>query len=263
MSSFSIATFNVNSLKARLPVVESFLQSEGAPDVVCFQETKCQDADFPVDFFTQLGYEVAYRGMKSYNGVAVASRRPIDEVSFGFGDGQDAEQDCARLAVARICDLNVVCAYVPQGKEMESPDFQYKLDFFKRLRSLFESRFKTDDLLLWTGDMNVAPTDIDVTNPNNKRKHVCFSQEAKDALEGVTSWGFVDVFRKHRPGEGEFSFWDYRVPKALERNIGWRIDHLFATDALAARSSDAFAVRGLRAMERPSDHTAVVGVFDL
>ena len=258
-----IATFNVNSLKARLPIVEHFLRSDGAPDVVCFQETKCQDADFPADFFGDLGYKAAFRGMKSYNGVAVASRIAPDEVSFGFGDGEDREQDPARLALARIGGLSVACTYVPQGKEMGTPDFAYKLDFLQRLRRLFEAKFKKDGLLLWTGDINVVPTDIDVTHPENKRQHVCVCQEVRDALAGVLSWGFVDVFRKHRPEAGEFSFWDYRVPKALERNIGWRIDHLFASEGLAAKSRDAYVVRELRAMERPSDHTAVVGVFDL
>ena len=260
---FRIATFNVNSLKARLPIVERFLTSHAAPDVVCFQETKCQDAGFPAEFFAEIGYSAVFRGMKSYNGVAVVSKAAPDEVSFGFGDGEDREQDFARLAVARFGALNVVCTYVPQGKEMNTPDFEYKLAFFSRLRRLFEKNFTTDDLLLWTGDINVAPTDIDVTHPENKRDHVCFSQEAKDALTGVLAWGLVDVFRKHRPDAGEFSFWDYRVPKALERNIGWRIDHLFASGALASRSRDAYVARELRAMERPSDHTAVVGVFDL
>ena len=199
--------------------------------------------------------------MKSYNGVAIVSREKPDEIRFGFGDGKDTEQDEARLATARFDDLSVVCAYVPQGKSMELPDFRYKLEFFRRVRAMFESRFKKTDKLLWTGDLNVVPTDIDVTHPENKRDHVCVAQEARDALEEVTSWGLVDVFRKHRPEAGEFSFWDYRVPPALERNIGWRIDHLFATEALAEMSTDAYVVRTLRAMERPSDHTAVVGVF--
>ena len=258
-----IATFNVNSLKARLPIVEFFLKGGDAPDVVCFQETKCQDKDFPVEFFDALGYRCAYRGMKSYNGVAVVSKAEPDDVRFGLGDGADAEQDEARLVTARFGDVWVVGAYMPQGKSMELPDFQYKLEFFRRVRAMFESRYKPTDKLLWTGDLNVAPTDIDVTHPENKRSHVCVAQEARDALEGVTSWGLVDVFRKHRPDAGEFSFWDYRVPKALERNIGWRIDHLFATEALAKKSRDAYVVRELRAMERPSDHTAVVGVFDI
>ena len=262
MAEVKIATFNVNSLKSRLPIVEHFLTGGGAPDIVCFQETKCQDADFPAGFFAELGDKVAFRGMKSYNGVAIASRVAPDEVSFGFDDGEDREQDFARLAVARFGALNVVGSYVPQGKEMSLPDFVYKLRFFERLRVLFEKKYSPSDLLLWTGDLNVVPTDIDVTHPENKRDHACVCQEVRDALAGVTSWGLEDVFRKHRPEPGEFSFWDYRVKGALERNIGWRIDHLLATKSLAERSRDAYVVRELRAMERPSDHTAVVGVFD-
>jgi exodeoxyribonuclease-3 len=263
MSRFRVSTFNVNSLKSRLPIVERFIGSDSAPDILCLQETKCQDKDFPAEFFRERGYFPAFRGMKSYNGVAVISKSEPEDVMFGFGDGEDSEQDFARLAVARFAEMAVVCSYVPQGKSVDSPDFRYKLRFFERLRGLFESRFSASERLLWTGDINVAPEDMDVTHPENKRDHVCCCQEVKDALSGVLSWGFVDVFRKHRPDPGEFSFWDYRVPRALERNIGWRIDHLFATKPLADRSADACAARELRALERPSDHVAVTGVFDL
>ena len=262
MSEIAVATFNVNSLKSRLPIVERFLTREDAPDIVCFQETKCQDADFPVDFFKDLGYKAVFRGMKSYNGVAVVSRMEPDEASFGFGDGEDLEQDFARLAVTRFGPLHIVNSYVPQGKDMQLPDFAYKLRFFERIRRLFEDKFSPDDMLLWTGDLNVAPADIDVTHPENKRTHVCVCAEARMALESTASWGLEDVFRKHRPDPGEFTFWDYRVKGALERNIGWRIDHLFATRPLAGRSRGVRVARELRGMERPSDHTAVVVVFD-
>jgi exodeoxyribonuclease-3 len=263
MEKIQISTFNVNSLKARLPIVEKFLTGDDAPDIICFQETKCRNDDFPSEFFSDLGYECSYSGMKSYNGVAVASRERPNNVGIGFGDGEDTEQDRARLIRVRFKNLDVVCAYVPQGKEMDSPDFQYKKKFLKRLRALFERDYKLSDPVLWTGDLNVALTDIDVTHPENKRDHVCVCDEIRETLADVTSWGFVDVFRKHRPGEGEFSFWDYRVRGALERNIGWRIDHLFATPALADASTGAYVARELRAMERPSDHTAVTGIFDL
>ncbi|MDR3332476.1 MAG: exodeoxyribonuclease III [Synergistaceae bacterium] len=262
MSILRIATFNVNSLKSRLPVVERLLTADDSPDIICFQETKCQDREFPAAFFRERGYAVAFSGMKSYNGVAVASRRQADDVTFGFSDGEDLEQDRARLAIARFGGLSIACSYVPQGKVMESPDFHYKLRFFERLKMLFDRRFKATGRLLWTGDINVAPEDMDVTHPEKKRDHVCCCLEAKAALQDVLSWGFVDVYRKHRPNPGEFSFWDYRVPGALERNIGWRIDHLFATESLALCSRDAYAMLELRAMERPSDHTAVIGVFE-
>jgi exodeoxyribonuclease-3 len=263
MAKTKIATFNVNSLKARLRIVESFLSGDRAPDIICFQETKCRNEDFPIDFFRDAGYECSYSGMKSYNGVAVASRARPDDVRIGFDDGEDSEQDRARVVRTRFKDLNVVCTYVPQGREIDSPDFQYKKRFLKRLRAMLERDYKLSGLLLWTGDINVAPTDIDVTHPENKRDHVCVCEEIRTALTDVLSWGLVDVYRKHRPEAGEFSFWDYRVKGALDRNIGWRIDHLFATPALANKSADAYAVRDLRAMERPSDHTAVTGVFDI
>ncbi|MDR2780623.1 MAG: exodeoxyribonuclease III [Synergistaceae bacterium] len=263
MAMLRIATFNVNSIKARLPIVGKFLSGGGAPDILCMQETKCQNADFPEDFFKGLGYKCAYSGMKSYNGVAVASLAPPDKLDAGFGDGGDTERDFARVLRARFGDLDVVCTYVPQGKEIGSPDYDYKLRFLERLRAMFDREYKPSGKLLWTGDINVVPTDIDVTHPENKRDHVCVCEEARAALSAVVSWGFVDVFRKHRPGPGEFSFWDYRIKGALEKNIGWRIDHLFATEVLADASVDVSVARELRAMERPSDHTAVTAVFDL
>lgn len=263
MSELKIATFNVNSLKARLPIIEHLLRSENAPDILCLQETKCQDKDFPKEFFGEIGYHSAFCGMKSYNGVAIVSKVLPDEISFGFGDGEDGEQDCARLAIAGFGRVDIVCSYVPQGKTMDSPDFQYKLRFLARIRELLARRFDQAKKLLWTGDINVAPLDMDVTHPENKRDHVCVCREVRDALSNVLSWGLHDVFRKHRPGEGAFTFWDYRVPNALERNIGWRIDHLFATEALTGASKDVSVRKDLRAMERPSDHTAVVGTFDL
>ena len=258
-----IATFNVNSIKSRLPILGRFFERDDAPDIICIQETKCQDFDFPVEAINSLGYKSLFKGMKSYNGVAILSREEPDKYFFGFGDGEDSEQDPARLCTARFGDVTIINSYVPQGKSMDHPDFKYKLRFFERINELLEKSYSSGDMLLWTGDLNVAPLDMDVTNPNNKRDHVCFCQETKDAFESVKSWGLADVFRKHRPEPGEFSFWDYRVANALERNIGWRIDHLLCTAPMAEKSLDAYVVRDLRAMERPSDHTAVVGVFDI
>ncbi|MDR0652331.1 MAG: exodeoxyribonuclease III [Synergistaceae bacterium] len=263
MRKIKISTFNVNSLKARLPIVRDFLSGGGAPDILCFQETKCRDEDFPLDFFESLGYRCSYSGMKSYNGVAIASREQPDRVAAGFDDGSDIEQDRARILRASFGDLDVVCTYVPQGKSMDNPDFAYKKQFLARIRALFERDYSLEGKMLWTGDLNVIPTDMDVVHPENKRDHVCVCDEIRAALESVTSWGLVDVFRKHRPQAGEFSFWDYRVRDAFARNIGWRLDHLFATPGLERHSVDAYVVRDLRAMERPSDHTAVTGVFEV
>ncbi|WP_281054546.1 exodeoxyribonuclease III [Thermanaerovibrio velox] len=255
-------TFNVNSLKARYEVV-SLLMGRERPHVLCLQETKVQDRDFPEDLFSSNGYRVFYRGMKSYNGVAVAVLEDLGEVEghfFGFPGGGE-ETDDARLAVVRVGGIWVVNCYVPQGKEVEHPDYLYKLRFLQRLRDLVGELKVGGAEVLVVGDLNVAPAPLDVTHPENKVNHVCFHQDVRRAFEELLSVGLRDLFRLHRPGEGEFSFWDYRVKGALERNIGWRIDHILGTGGLAERSLDAVVLREYRAMERPSDHGPVMGVF--
>lgn len=260
LNTIKIATFNVNSVKSRLPILEAWF-AQSPVDILCMQETKCQDHDFPVAFFEEHGYHVAYSGMKSYNGVAIASRVKPESVQFGFDDG--GEPECARLAYAKFANITVLNTYVPQGKSMEHADFQYKLRFLERVKDTLQRHCKNSDNVLWLGDLNVAPSDMDVTNPNNKRDHVCFCHEIQEALADVMTWGLTDIYRQHRPDAGEFSFWDYRVKDALSRNIGWRIDHLLGTEALAELCVDAWTERSLRAMERPSDHTAVTGEFSL
>lgn len=265
MSMIRIGTFNVNSVKSRLPILEHFLGSADAPDILCLQETKCTNENFPVETFERLGYSSIYRGMKSYNGVAVISKNAPDAWSCGFGDGEaessNAENEESRVIYARFGSLHILNTYIPQGKEIDLPDYQYKLRFLRRVKGFLERKFKPTDRVIWLGDLNVAPTDIDVTHPENKKKHVCFHQDVKDTFEEVKTWGLSDIFRRHKPEAGEFSFWDYRVPNALERNIGWRIDHILGTASMQEASADSWVVRELRAMERPSDHTAVMASF--
>lgn len=259
MERLRVATFNVNSVRSRQAVLEPWLRNAEV-DVLCLQETKVEDVHFPRAFFEDLGYEVVFRGQKSYNGVAVASRLPMKDVIFGFEDGEEPS-DMSRLVGCTVGGLRLFNSYVPQGKALDHPDFFYKIRFLHRVRHLLERTCSAKDPVLWTGDLNVVPTDRDVTHPENKRQHVCVHESVRAALELVTSWGLEDIFRRHCPEDGEFSFWDYRVPKALERNIGWRIDHFFATRILADRSCGAFVERSLRALEKPSDHTAVVVDF--
>jgi len=256
-----VATFNVNSVRSRLHILEKWL--EGNPvNVICMQETKTVDESFPSFFFTELGYEVVFSGEKAYNGVAIASNYPIEDVHFGFEDGEEPQAE-TRLIRASVRGINIINTYIPQGKSIDHPDYQYKLRFLQRLEVLFNRKFSKDELLLWVGDMNVAPTDMDVTSPERKRDHVCFHEDLKVLFEEVKKWGFLDLFRKYKPGEAEFSFWDYRVKNALERNIGWRIDHILATLPLAGLSMDCYVDRKPRSWEKPSDHTPVVSVFDL
>jgi len=263
----NIGTFNVNSVKSRMPILGQWLASAEAPDILCLQETKCRDEEFPADFFTELGYSCIFSGMKSYNGIAVLSKIAPDEAEFGLGDGlaeaEKAESENARVARVRFGDLKIINTYIPQGKEIDHPDYQYKLRFFDRIHSLLKRNYNETDKLLWVGDLNVAPEDIDVTHPDTKRNHVCFHSDVKESFANVMSWGLVDIFRRHRPGEGEFSFWDYRVKDSLARNIGWRIDHILGTEKIAGLCIDVKVERALRAMERPSDHTAVTARFRL
>ena len=256
-----VATFNTNSIRSRLGLVLSWLQRE-APDVLCFQETKVQDADFPAGDFEKIGYHVVFRGQKAYAGVAIASRDEPREVVFGFDDG--GEPDEARLIRAVFQGVPVVNTYIPQGRSPDSPHFQYKLEWFARLRALFERHYSPQEPLLWVGDFNVAPEPIDVHDPKRLEGHVDFHPQARAALERIREWGFVDVFRLHHPDEAEqYTFWDYRVANAVERKIGWRVDHIWATEPLARRSTRAWIDVEARRVERPSDHTFLVAEFEL
>ena len=256
-----IATFNCNSLRVRLEAVLSWLEKY-SPDVLALQETKCPDEQFPAEAFAEAGWFVAYRGQKSYNGVAMVTAELPDEVSFGLGDDDGVSE--VRLACVRLGDVHVLNTYVPQGRALDSEQFQFKLEWFARLRKYLESRFDpATDKLVWVGDLNVAREPIDVYDAKLLWPHVCFCQEAMDALASVTSWPLVDVFRKHLPGEGVYTFWDYRMRGSVSRNLGWRIDHVLATPPAAAASTECFVDVEPRRAERPSDHTFVAARFDL
>jgi len=257
-----IATFNVNSVRSRLHILDRWLNDTNI-DILCLQETKTEDSTFPKEFFHQKGYEVFFCGEKSYNGVAVASLEKPISVSFGLGDGLLPDGKTRMVHCTFDGDFHIINLYVPQGKALEHPDYMMKLKFFERFQNYIDRNFTTESKVVVVGDLNVAPTDIDVTNPDNKKNHVCFHEDVRKAFEALLAWGLVDVFRKHKPQEGEFSFWDYRVKNALERNIGWRIDHILATKPVAEKSLDAYVAREVRAWERPSDHAPVVSKFDI
>jgi len=254
-----IASFNVNGIRARMPVLVRWLDSE-KPDIVCLQETKVQDADFPVSVLTEAGYQCAYRGQKSYNGVAILSRVVPEQVHAGFGDEFDTE---ARLIAARVEGLWVVNTYIPQGQDPASEKFRYKLEWIARLGRFFSEGFQPGDPLVWVGDFNVAPTPLDVYDPQTLLGSVCYHPDEHRALSAVEKWGFVDVYRRHRPEDPAFSFFDYRVPNALKRGIGWRIDHIWATEPMAEKSTGAWIDLAPRTWEKPSDHTFIVAEFNL
>jgi exodeoxyribonuclease-3 len=223
-----IGSFNVNSLRSRLPIVIQWL-AENQPDVLCVQETKVQDVDFPTEAFDNAGYKYVFKGQKSYNGVAIFSKTEIKNARFGFSN---EPKDEARLIAAEIAGIVVVNTYIPQGDSPESEKFQYKLNWFERLSKFFKKNFAPADPIVWVGDLNVAPQPIDVYDPKNLLGHVCFSPQVTEALNNVAQWGFIDVFRMHCSEAGQYTFWDYRLPNSFKRNLGWRLDHILAAKPL-------------------------------
>ena len=257
-----VATYNANSVRMRLEIILGWLKKH-QPDVLCLQETKVQDPEFPLQAFEGSGYGVYFRGMKSYNGVAILSRAKPESVTFGFGEGDSPDEP--RLAHARFKTFSIVNTYIPQGHLLESPKYAYKLEWFKRLRRYFETNLSTHTPALWVGDMNVAPRDLDVHHPEKHLKHVCFHADVKKAYAETLAWGFTDVFLKLHPGKQQFTFWDYRVrpggKTALEANLGWRIDHILATSALAEKCTQVEVDLEPRRMSTASDHTFLWAEF--
>ena len=259
MGNFKIATYNVNSLRSRLHIVIPWL-NQNRPDVFCMQETKVEDGKFPREEFENAGYQVVFKGAKQYNGVAVASLAAPDKVSFGLKDGGPADED--RLIMCSFSGLTIVNTYVPQGRDRESDQFAYKLAWFRRFRNFLDQSGSPAGRLIWCGDLNVAPEAIDVHNPKRILGHVCFTPEVWEAFSSVKSWGLSDIFRKHHPGEpGQYTFFDYRVPSSVERGLGWRVDHILATEPLAARSVACTIDMQSRRETKPSDHAILLAEF--
>lgn len=254
-----VASYNVNSLRVRLPIVIQWLTDNNI-DVLCLQETKVQDVDFPTDAFDNIKYNYVFKGQKSYNGVAILSKHPIERAVFGF---PDEPKDESRLIKVEINGIVIVNTYIPQGHLPYSEKFQYKLKWFNRLLEYFQWNFHPLDTVLWTGDLNIAPKPVDVYDPETLLGHVCFHPDVHRALNEILNWGFVDVFRKHCDNANEFTFWDYRMRDSFGRNLGWRLDHIMATTSLAEKSTSCYIDKEPRAAERPSDHTPIVSEFSL
>lgn len=257
-----IATFNANSIRMRLPIVLDWLDRQ-KPDVLCVQETKVQNSEFPRDAFADSGYHVEFHGMKAYNGVAMFTRRKPDRVFFGLRD--NAEPDDPRLAHIEIDGVSIVNTYVPQGYLIDSPKYPIKLEWLRRLKRYFDTHLKPTDRVIWCGDMNVAPSPLDVHHPEKHDDHVCYHIDARKAYEDVVSWGFTDVFRKFYPDLIQYTFWDYRYrsggKSSLDANLGWRIDHIMASTSMAAACTKVEVDLLPRRAEKPSDHTVLWAEF--
>lgn len=252
-----IATWNVNSINVRMPQLLDWL--EGAnPDVVCLQETKTVDENFPVADLRLAGYEAVFTGQKSYNGVAILSRLPITDVQMNFAD--DAEDAQKRLIAATIGGVRIVNTYVPNGSELWSEKFSFKLDWLQRLRRFFDETVSAEQAVLLCGDFNVAMADLDVWSVPAWEGKIHFSRHEKAAMFNVQQWGFADLFRKMHPELQEFSWWNYREG-AWQRNRGLRIDYIWTSPSLTDRCTDCFIDKSPRALEKPSDHAPVVAEF--
>jgi exodeoxyribonuclease-3 len=256
-----IASFNANSIRSRLALILEWMKANDC-DVLAVQETKVADEEFPVSEINSAGYEVVFTGQKSYNGVAILSKEPLEDVQKGLGWMPEDEE--ARVIRGKLRGVTIVNTYVPQGTAVDSPRFQYKIKWIRGMRDYFERDFSPDDLIVWVGDFNVAREPIDVYDPEGLYGSVCFHPDEHKALDYVKDWGFVDIFRKHHPGEpGHYTFWDYRIPNAFKRKMGWRLDHIWATRPMAERSVDCWIDTEPRTREKPSDHTFIAADFDV
>lgn len=248
-----LATWNVNSLKVRLEHLLDWLRRE-APDVVCLQETKTEDAAFPAAAIEAAGYRVAFSGQKTYNGVAIVSRFSMTDVSAGIPGYAD---DQKRVLSATVQGVRIVCAYIPNGQSVDSDKYRYKLEWLAALTAWLPSEIASHPRLALLGDYNIAPEDIDVHDPAAWAGQVLCSEPERDAFRGLIALGLSDSFRRFPQPERSYTWWDYRM-NAFRRKMGLRIDHILLTTPLAEICTACRVDVSLRALERPSDHAPVI-----
>jgi exodeoxyribonuclease-3 len=262
-----IATWNVNSLKARLEKVTWWLE-RAQPDVLLMQETKLADAEAPVDVFRKAGYALSHHGEGRWNGVAVASLRGIDDVITNFGEplrparttdqGDDEPFAEARMISAVCGGIRFVCLYAPNGRVVDSPFYEAKLAWFDRLSRWLEEAMSPSAPLVLGGDLNVAPEDIDVWDPRACHGGTHVSAPEREAFARLLDWGLLDVYRRQHPERGRYSWWDYRAGN-FHKNFGMRIDHLLLSAPVAERALWSEIDREARKGKPiPSDHAPLV-----
>jgi exodeoxyribonuclease III len=256
-----IATWNVNSIRSRLDQAIAFLQSRPDLDLLCLQETKVPDGDFPISAFTDLGYFVYVYGQKSYNGVALIARQELTDIRRGFADVLDDVEskfdDQKRLISGVINNVRVINLYVPNGSAIASEKYEYKLKWLSLLKSYLQKTLIHEPNLLICGDFNIALQDIDIHDPQNRELKLMATDIERAALQDILSLGFKDAFRKFKSGDGFYSWWDYRAG-SFRRNHGWRIDHHYLTADLYERSQSCEIDIAPRKNAQPSDHTPVI-----
>ena len=255
---WTIASWNINSLNVRLPQTLQWLDTH-QPDVLALQETKTRDANFPVQAFHEAGYQVAFTGQKSYNGVAIASRRAAQLLYTGLPGADDPQK---RVLCALIDDVCVLNLYVPNGSEVGSDKYRYKLDWLARLQDFTGELLQRYDKLILLGDFNITPTDADVHDPERWRDRILCSKPEREALTGLLEHGLADTFRLFEQEQHSFSWWDYRAGDFVH-NRGLRIDLVLASAGLSRCCADSWIDIAPRQQQRPSDHTPVIAEFKL
>jgi len=255
---FKVATWNVNSLKVRLPHVLQWLQ-EQQPSVLALQEIKMVDADFPLEAFTQLGYQAVFSGQKTYNGVAILAKGELSHIEVELPDWLDPQR---RLLAASLHGIRIINLYIPNGESLISEKYHYKHGWLKTLQNYLQQQLRLYPRLIVLGDFNMAADERDVHDPEQWQNSVLFSTAERMVFSQLLSLGLSDVFRLHNQTAGHYSWWDYRAA-AFRRNMGLRIDHILTTQDMAKFCVASGIDKQPRSWERPSDHTPVWAEFKL
>jgi exodeoxyribonuclease III len=255
---FKVATWNVNSLRVRLPQVLQWL-ADTQPDVLALQETKVEDKDFPLAAVQEAGYHVVYAGQKTYNGVALLSKSVPQACATDMPNWADPQR---RFLAATIAGVRIINLYVPNGNQVDSDKYQYKLQWLQHLLGYLQQALQDYPRVLVVGDFNIAPADADVHDPRAWQGQVLVSEPERAALQAVLNAGFSDCFRQFTQEEGSYSWWDYRLA-GFQRNHGLRIDLILANSSLSRLCTQCLIDKQPRGWERPSDHAPVVSGYRL
>ena len=262
-----IASWNVNSIRSRLEQVINWLIATNA-DVLCLQETKVIDKEFPFESFERLGYQVKVYGQKSYNGVAIISKSDIENVKFGFLDEIEGDETIdyletqKRIISAIVNGVRIINIYVPNGSSIPSDKFDFKIEWLKNFKKYISAQQQRNELTCITGDFNIAPTDQDIHAPESYRNKIMASELERKMLEDIVKGRFIDSFRVFEKNSGFWSWWDYRN-RAFDLNKGWRIDHIYICNGLLPKLKSAVIQRSERGNTKPSDHAPVIINLDL
>ena len=262
-----IATWNVNSVRTRLSQIINWINQVN-PDILCLQETKVIDNDFPIKPFEELGYEVIAFGQKSYNGVAIISKITPENVNKGFsgylGNQNDVNkfEDQKRLITADINGVKIINVYVPNGSALNSEKFDYKINWLNCLSSFLDNQEKNGELICLLGDFNIAPSNKDIHDPQRYAGGIMASEIERNVLKNVLKERLIDSFRVYEKNTGHWSWWDYRN-NGYELNKGWRIDHIYISKTLTSKLKSCVIDSNPRGNVQPSDHAPVMINLDL